>query len=69
MSIVAFWLVGYSVAYGNLEDTVFFGWSPSLMASSGYHEYKENQYLHFFLQLTFVNTSVTIVSGSIAERA
>lgn len=59
MSTVAYFVVGYGVAYG----THFFVSAPSLAQQSGYDLVK------FFFLLTFAAAIQAIVSGGIAERA
>ncbi len=59
VSTVAYFLVGYSVAYG----TTFFVGAESLAAKNGYELVK------FFFLLTFAAAIPAIISGGIAERA
>ena len=59
MSTVAYFVIGYSVAYG----THFFADATTLSASSGYPLTK------FFFLLTFAAAIPAIISGGIAERA
>ena len=59
VSTVAYFLVGYSVAYG----TTFFVGAESLAAKNGYDLVK------FFFLLTFAAAIPAIISGGIAERA
>ena len=59
MSTVAYFFVGYAVAYG----VTFFAGAPALAATSGYALVK------FFFLLTFAAAIPAIVSGGIAERA
>nr|WP_295076403.1 ammonium transporter [uncultured Roseateles sp.] len=59
VSTVAYFLVGYGVAYG----THFFTGAESLAAKNGYELVK------FFFLLTFAAAIPAIVSGGIAERA
>jgi Amt family ammonium transporter len=59
MSSIAYFLIGYSVAYG----TNFFVGAEQLTASSGYELVK------FFFLLTFAAAIPAIISGGIAERA
>ena len=59
VSTVAYFLVGYSVAYG----THFFTGAESLAAKNGYELVK------FFFLLTFAAAIPAIISGGIAERA
>jgi ammonium transporter, Amt family len=59
MSTFAYFLVGYSVAYG----TSFFVGAEQLVAKNGYELVK------FFFLLTFAAAIPAIISGGIAERA
>lgn len=59
VSTVAYFLVGYSVAYG----TSFFVSAETLAAKNGYELVK------FFFLLTFAAAIPAIISGGIAERA
>ena len=59
VSTVAYFLIGYSVAYG----TDFFVGADQLAANNGYALVK------FFLLLTFAAAIPAIISGGIAERA
>jgi len=59
MSTVAYFFVGYMVAYG----VQFFGSAQSLAAKNGYELVK------FFFLLTFAAAVPAIISGGIAERA
>jgi Amt family ammonium transporter len=59
VSTVAYFLIGYAVAYG----VGFFGAAQGLAADSGY------QLVKFFFLLTFAAAIPAIVSGGIAERA
>ena len=59
MSTVAYFLIGYSLAYG----TGFFVSAEALAANSGYELVK------FFFLLTFAAAIPAIISGGIAERA
>lgn len=59
VSTVAYFLVGYTVAYG----TSFFVGAEQLAAKSGY------ELVRFFFLLTFAAAIPAIISGGIAERA
>jgi len=59
VSTVAYFLVGYAVAYG----TNFFVGAEQLVAKSGY------ELVRFFFLLTFAAAIPAIISGGIAERA
>ena len=59
VSTVAYFVVGYAVAYG----THFFTGAPALAGRSGY------ELMKFFFLLTFAAAVPAIVSGGIAERA
>jgi len=59
VSAVAYFLVGYSVAYG----TSFFVGADQLVVKSGY------ELVRFFFLLTFAAAIPAIISGGIAERA
>lgn len=58
---VAYWLVGFSFAYGN--GNKFIGYEYFASA----HMPRE-KYAFFFFQYVFASTSATIVAGAIAER-
>ena len=59
MSLIAYFIVGYSIAYGS----DFFVGADRLIAGSGYELVK------FFFLLTFAAAIPAIISGGIAERA
>ncbi len=59
VSTIAYFFVGYTVAYG----TSFFTGAPALSVNNGYELVK------FFFLLTFAAAIPAIVSGGIAERA
>src|SRR5579872_3737501 len=59
VSTVAYFLVGYGVAYG----THFFSGADQLAAKNGY------ELVRFFFLLTFAAAIPAIISGGIAERA
>ena len=61
MGGIAFWLVGYSLAFG--RGNHIFGFT--FWASSGMADV---QFAHWCLQFVFAITSTAIVSGSMAER-
>jgi Amt family ammonium transporter len=64
---MAFWLVGFGFAFGDLGNN-FIGRDGDFFASSGYYKQEEDLYLKFLFQFAFANTAATIVSGSLAER-
>jgi Amt family ammonium transporter len=63
---IAFWLVGYGFAFGDVKS--FIGGSPDYFAASGFENTPEDHYLLWIFHFAFASTSATIVSGSLAER-
>lgn len=62
---IAYFLFGWALAYGPLEDK-FIGWGH--FALSNYDGLAFNDYHSFFFQWAFAATAATIVSGAMAER-
>ncbi len=63
---IMFWLVGYNLAYGISEGGyigVFSPWSDSSKLDTGYSDGSD-----WFFQMVFCATTVSIVSGTLAER-
>jgi len=63
---IAFWLCGYNLAYG-IEEGGFIGsftpWSDTSTMTKGYSDGSD-----WFFQMVFCATTVSIVSGTLAER-
>lgn len=81
IATVAFWVLGFSVMFGNGDQ--FIGWSGFLLEGADNSPLTNNAYqgvfnslnwaaiplaAKFFFQLTFAGTAATIVSGAVAER-
>ncbi len=63
---IAFWLCGYNLAYGIAEGGIigsFIPWSDSSSIETGYSDSSD-----WFFQMVFCATTVSIVSGTLAER-
>ena len=63
---IMFWLVGYNLAYGISEGGyigVFSSWSDASKLDTGYSDGSD-----WFFQMVFCATTVSIVSGTLAER-
>ena len=63
---IMFWLVGYNLAYGIPEGGwigTFSAWSDSSALETGYSDGSD-----WFFQMVFCATTVSIVSGTLAER-
>lgn len=65
MGAIAFWLIGYALAFGNDDDGPFIG-----SGNFGLSEFtnEKGSFGFFFFQWAFAATAATIVSGSVAER-
>ena len=64
---LAFWLVGFGLAFGT-EPGGFIGTKGGMFAASSFGSEEKNFYLLWIFQFSFAATSATIVSGSLAER-
>ena len=63
---IMFWLVGYNLAYGIPEGGYigkFIPWSDSSAVDTGYSDGSD-----WYFQMVFCATTVSIVSGTMAER-
>ena len=61
-----FWVVGYNLAYGISEGGyigIFMPWSDSSIIDTGYSDGSD-----WFFQMVFCATTMSIVSGTLAER-
>lgn len=67
---IAFWIIGFSVAFSKPDSRGFIGMGGNQWAvSSGWSEvFTEDLYLKFIFQFAFVNTSSAIVGGLLTER-
>ena len=66
ISGIMFWMVGYNLAYGIPEGGYignFIPWSDSSSVETGYSDGSD-----WFFQMVFCATTVSIVSGAMAER-
>ncbi len=64
--VIAFFLIGYSIAYGSGGNS-FIGWGDWFL-STGPYEGGLTIHTNFFFQVVFAATAATIVSGAMAER-
>ena len=68
---LAFWLVGFGLAFGQTDEdnqAGFAGNDKELFAASGFKDADDNYYVLWIFQFSFAATASTIVSGSLAER-
>ena len=66
VSILLFWLIGYTIMFGVTENGWWTGvsqWSAGFTANFG-----TDETVFFLFQAMFCGTAVTIVSGAVAER-
>ena len=64
---LAFWVLGFGLAFGHEEKGGFIGTDSDMFAASGFHSADKNYYLLWIFHFSFAATSSTIVSGSLAE--
>lgn len=67
MGCFGFWLIGYGLAYG--RTTAFIGTDPNYFAASGFEDVPEDNYVLFMFQAGLSISSVSMISGCMAERA
>jgi Amt family ammonium transporter len=68
---IAFWLIGFGIAFGKTDANGFIGTDPNSVwaVSAGWNSYTiEDLYLKFIFQFAFANTSSAIVGGLLTER-
>jgi Amt family ammonium transporter len=66
--VLAFFLVGFSVAYGPEQLGGVFGWGGWFLDANGFDQSGLTVATNFFFQAAFAATAATIVSGAMAER-
>lgn len=62
IGVIMFFVCGYAFAYGD-KSNLFLGYEYFFLA-----HLPDKRYVDFFFQFVFANTSVTIISGALAER-
>lgn len=62
IGVLMFFACGYAFAYGD-NSNFFLGYEYFFLA-----HLPDSRYVDFFFQFVFANTSVTIISGALAER-
>ncbi len=69
IGILAFFLIGYGLAYGS-DGNSFFGWGSFALSGVDLFDISEglSGSTDFFFQAVFAATAVTIASGAMAER-
>eukprot|EP00300_Choanocystis_sp_HF-7_P005436 c14080_g1_i1.p1 GENE.c14080_g1_i1~~c14080_g1_i1.p1 ORF type:complete len:303 (+),score=50.04 c14080_g1_i1:37-945(+) len=70
VGVLAFWIVGFGVAYGckDGECNSFIGNDLFLLSPNAAHTSNRTGYLMWLFQFSFANVVTTIASGSVTER-
>ena len=68
---IAWWIVGFGLAFGPTDSRGFIGLSDNTFSfAGGFYGYEsEDLYLKWIFQFAFANTASAIVSGLLMERA
>jgi Amt family ammonium transporter len=66
VSAIAYYLVGYSIAYGVNGESSFMGGTSYMVLQAG--NLADVDYIYWFFNYVFAGTTATIVSGAVAER-
>ena len=65
---IGFWLIGYSLAFGNVNGGFIGGSDAKYYAGSGFENLRDDHFLNWIFHFSFAATSSTIVSGALSER-